>query len=258
MRNTRFPALTYAIPLSVLALGAMLLIPGEEPQRAASVNEIAPRTTPSFLATSPDLVAELDASLAPVEIDEAVLTRETRMPDPTAVSAGEPAVDPMTTAAVAEPQTEVAPATSLRVGEVAVNMRAGPSTATGVIRPLQPGEQLVYGESQDGWVSVTTASGESGWVYSTYLAGPAIAGGGGESELAREVAQTPKPVPEKPAEDGRYARVGSDVYLRAGPSNSTDRLFVLPAGERVQIAETKGNWARVLLPSGASGWVRVR
>jgi uncharacterized protein YraI len=266
MRYTRFSALSYAIPVSILALGAMLLIPGEDaPQRAASINEVAPRSTPSYLAASPELVAELDASLAPVEVDASVLARETQLPDPSAMQTDAPTASGPTTAALgATTGDEVPPSeatadsqAALRVGDVAVNMRAGPSTSTAVIRPLRPGEPLVYGEAEGGWVSVTTAAGESGWVYGSYLAGPALSGAEDAPETIRNATETAEREPPR-SEDGRFARVGSDVYLRAGPSNSTDRLFVLPAGERVQIAETRGRWARVILPSGASGWVRVK
>lgn len=276
MRYTRFSALTYAIPVSVLALGAMLLIPGEDsPQRAASVNEIAPRSQPSYLAAAPDLVAELNASLAPATVDEAVLEREARLPDPSstpATIASQATAPPATQAALttgasvrtddaAEPEVPVDPATALRVGDAAVNMRAGPSTSTAVMRALQPGEALVYGESDGGWVSVTTETGETGWVYSSYLVGPALPADSGNSterdDGRRDVAETRQP-DDRVADERRYARVGNDVYLRAGPSQSTDRLFVLPAGERVQIAEMRGGWARVILPGGASGWVRIR
>lgn len=154
--------LLIAIPLAGLAAGAMLLAPDEEqPQRVAAVKKDEPRTMPSYLAVSPELVAELNASLAPARAELAVRERESLLPDPSATST-----------TVAPPvEEEVDPAKALRVGDTAVNMRSRPSTSSPVIRALKPGEPLVYGAAERGWVSVTTSEGESGWVYGTYLTG---------------------------------------------------------------------------------------
>lgn len=262
------PVLRYALPLAVLGIGAVMLIPGEEaPIRAASVTEAPARSTPSFLAASPEMVAQLDASLAPATVDEDITLREASLPDPSAIPVSEPQVPaPVVETAATEPEAnepapEAAnPASALRVGNVAVNMRVGPSTGTGVIRALRPGETVALAEMEGNWANVTTEDGNTGWVYSSYLRGDAL-GTSASSEPRRETARAERretPRAAAPAEDRRYARVASDVYLRAGPSQSTERLFVLPAGERVAIAETQGRWARVILPSGASGWVRIR
>ena len=250
---------------ATVGLGAMLMIPGgDAPARVASVSETPQRSTPSYLAVSPRIVAELDAALAPArETDVAV--REARLPEPAGVSADAaapaqqvPAGDEAADAA----EETVDPTQVARVGDVAVNMRAGPSTTTGVIRPLQPGESLTLIETDGGWASVTTEDGQTGWVYASYLTGPGLSAAAPqrattEHAAARPVAEPRKSEPEPP-HGTRYARVGSDVYLRAGPSQTAERLLVLPAGERVAIAEIRGRWARVLLRSGASGWVRIR
>lgn len=172
------------------------------------------------------------------------------------------------------------PERALRVGDSAVNMRVGPSTNTGVIRTLRPGVGLAMGETLRGWVSVQTADGESGWVYSTYLTGPALGAAGTEQPVRRsEAVRQAEPVREakqvRHTEQGRqapeagesrdtaassatrYARVATDTQLRAGPSQGTERLFVVPAGERVTVAETRGGWVRVV-HGGESGWFRVR
>ena len=269
MRNTTLSKLTYAIPLTALALGALLLIPGEEPApQAHSVNEVPTRTVPSYLAVSPKLVAELDASLKPSVVDVPVIEHEAGRPDPSATDTGR--APTITQVAMVQPATttepevtaapeSVDPAKALQVGSVAVNMRSGPSTSNGVIRTLQPGEPLIYGETSGGWVSVTTEAGETGWVYNRYVTGPALPESTSPRKPERQASVDREPAPKKKqVSNGRYARVGSDVYLRAGPSQSTERVFMLPAGERVQVAERRGNWARVVLPSGASGWVRVK
>jgi SH3-like domain-containing protein len=157
------------------------------------------------------------------------------------------------------------PRGALRVGDRGVNMRVGPATTTGIIRTLQPGEPLAMGETLRGWVAVKTEDGETGWVYSSYLIGPAL-----ESAGVKQRARTEQvPQSEKTAKSTRddrdtrtapkrFARVNSDTYLRARPSHGSKRLFLLPAGERVSVAEIRGSWARVVLTGGESGWVRIR
>ena len=267
MRYNQLSLLRYGLPVAVLGLGALMLVPGndESTVRASSVAEVAPRTAPSYLAASPDLVRQLEASLAPPVSTENVAAREAARPEPL-VSTTVP-VAPEVLAAARAPETAVEatnidPDKALRVGDSGVNMRVGPSTTTGVIRTLKPGEQLAMSEAQGSWVSVTTEDGESGWVYASYLNGPALAAAGVETEpkreRVREAKQAEEPHRSESRREGRTARVAQDTYLRAGPSQGTERLFVLPAGERVTVAERRGGWARVVLRSGASGWVRVR
>jgi hypothetical protein len=52
--------------------------------------------------------------------------------------------------------------------------------------------------------------------------------------------------------------MGADIPARASPSRNAPTLFVLPAGERVAIAEIRGGWAHVVADNGISGWVRYR
>lgn len=280
MRYNNSPLLRYGLPAAVLGLGALFLIPGDDTAlHASTVSEAPTRMAPSYLAASPELVAELEASLAPARTTENVAAREASLPEPGMPSEVEATPDPNLLAAARdalvahqaaaeteEQEAAAAEAKTLRVGNSAVNMRVGPSTATGVIRALQPGEALEFSEMDGGWASVRTEDGESGWVYSSYLRGPGLATAetvrqaAPERESARQTAKVREPRRERreSAREDRHARVASDVYLRSGPSQNTERLFVLPAGERVQIAETRGSWARVVLRSGASGWVRIR
>ena len=73
-----------------------------------------------------------------------------------------------------------------------------------------------------------------------------------------DVAAVNVPEPSRTNTGGQSARLGGDAALYAAPSRGAERLFVLEAGERVTVAETDGSWARVVLRSGATGWVRMR
>ena len=307
MRHTHFPLVRYGLPAAVLGLGALMFWPVDEAApRASSVSDDVPRVNSSYVSAAPDLVKQLDASLAPAGTAEDVVAREASLPEPAAQTvapssqasfaaqtapdraplAGQnsddrglltaqqdtetAAVDPLD----AEPGAAVDPDKALRVGDSGVNMRIGPSTKTGVIRTLQPGEGLIMGETERGWVSVKTQDGESGWVYSTYLSGPALAAAGFDNpvrkpEPTRQAKQVRMPEQvQKAAAVGEnsgkrssggkgYARVATDTHLRARPSQGAAPLFVVPAGERVPVAEVRGGWVRVV-HGGQSGWARIR
>lgn len=83
---------------------------------------------------------------------------------------------------------------------------------------------------------------------STPAAVPSLAPGPDESEAAIE-----ETVPQRTLWVGRSA-----VNVRAGPSATTARLFVLRPGQKVTAGETAGNWTLITADDGDSGWVSSR
>ena len=62
-----------------------------------------------------------------------------------------------------------------------------------------------------------------------------------------------------PANEVEQTRVGSSALnVRAGPTSSAGKLFVLRPGQPVTILERDGNWARITTASGERGWVYSR
>jgi uncharacterized protein YgiM (DUF1202 family) len=256
MRYVPFPVFRYLVPVLALGAGIVAFLPGSETPvgsngEAVASSDAGARMQPSYLAASPELIAELDAALSAQPPIEDLAAREALLPDPTTMTQ---------VAAVSSPaETPAAePANAVRVGGTAVNLRAGPSKTTAKLATLQPGQALTVGEVNNGWTYVTTPTGESGWVYSSYLNGGTSGRDDPAAQTAQTVAVRDVEEPEERREDGQYARLQGDTVLRAGPSRSARRLFVLPAGERVAIAEIDGRWARVVLKSGASGWLPIR
>jgi uncharacterized protein YgiM (DUF1202 family) len=49
-----------------------------------------------------------------------------------------------------------------------------------------------------------------------------------------------------------------ETQIRATPSFLAKALAVLAYGDQVQVLDTKGDWARVSLPSGKEGWVSLK
>ena len=251
----------YGVPGLVLGLGAMMLIPGEASRDARPSTALSVGNS-SYLAPDPNLIAEIDAALAPLRATAMeVAAREMELPDPSARTEPAPIAEPEI---VATPET-IDPAKAVRVGESARNMRVGPSTSPDRIATLSPGQDLMLIELESGWAHVRTAEGVEGWVYASYLSGSALDGQRAApppqrtAEIAPQVpVQEPVATPEERETDVQYARARSDTMLRAGPSRRAGELFLLPAGERVILAETNGRWGRVVLESGASGWLLLR
>lgn len=258
------PLFRYGLPITVLGLGGlMLFLPGSDAApRASSVSGDDPRETRRYLE-APDLVEQLDAMLAPAASAE-VLVQEMRLPEPTIGNS-----DPLSNPALSAHQKSVSASsdtkpdegrsttTELRVGNQWLNLRTAPSTTADIIRTLQPGAALTRTETHRGWVSVVTESGESGWVYSTYLNGPTEPDAG-ERKQPKQVAEASEGRAAVSLDAQRYAELANDAHLREGPSQDAGRLFKVSAGERVEVSEVRGGWARVVLRSGAIGWVRLR
>lgn len=239
------------------ALGAMLLIPGER--------QIAVADVPASLTaiTSQETLATIDAMLTPAALPDAPLPDRPRrieaLPDS---STGN-----FQTAALTTLETEEAPPPdpNLRpdaIGSSAVNLRAGPSSATSTITVLQPGQAVSVGADNDGWVEVTLPDGTSGWVYSRYLASVAAA--------APPEPELPEPKIEKPSTakavikgntdgklEGRTARIDASLVARSIPSKSARAVFNTEPGERVKIVDVRGKWLHIVTADGSSGWIQA-
>lgn len=76
----------------------------------------------------------------------------------------------------------------------------------------------------------------------------------------RQSMPAPLPAMEEQALPARTLWVGaSAVNVRAGPSPSTAKLFVLRQGQKVSASETSGGWTLIVDDdSGESGWVASR
>ena len=240
-------------------LGAMLLIPGGEQVAVAD----APLATS---APSQETIAAIDAMLganqpqpeppsgirpgpaSPVDGPDPNLQTAALTAPPTTDLEGAPLVDP-----------------SLRpdsIGSTAVNLRAGPSTATATVTVLQPGQPVQTGESDGGWIEVTLPNGTTGWVYARYLASVATVASAETPPAATTTTAPAKPgkavVSGKGANgniEGRTARIDAALIARARPNSGAARVFRTEPGERVKILDVRGNWLRIVTTDGNSGWI---
>ncbi len=262
--------------LGVMGLGALALLPGDETARPAAdrIATVEPER-PSYVVEVPRTAVETVDNIETASVAPATAAPvEQAMPAPLT-----PEPEPVTTATLnvnplpagsdefpmdvvpAEPAAEApalpADAERLTVSS-AVNMRVGPSTSTSTIMVLPPGEPVAVLDRSGGWINVALADGQSGWVYERYLSGgsrAAKAEPAAEERTAR-VERRRERVVEDDDDDGYRLRRG--VALRDRPSRDGAPLFRVEEGEDIEIAERRGNWVRIRVGGGVSGWVQSR
>ncbi len=132
-----------------------------------------------------------------------------------------------------------------------LRVHSSPSVGASVVTTVSRGQrEQVLGRSGN-WVKVRLSDGTVGWVMGSY------AKVGGSSHVAtKPAADIPTAAtyvhhPSRAA--GRAASVSMNVHN--GPSVNHTVVTVIAVGSRYQIVSWSGNWARVLLPDGTTGWV---
>ena len=147
-----------------------------------------------------------------------------------------------------------------KVGSKAVNVRSEPSKTSARLGTLQAGSPVEIGELSGGWISVRYPGG-SGWVYSTYLEGEALASKATETASITVRGGAQSPAPPKPAtqpKTGKLVEAGSRIVVRAAPDSGAESVFRLSRGERVRIVAREGKWAQIAMANGEGGWIRVK
>jgi SH3-like domain-containing protein len=252
-RRTRFIAVATVLGAGLVAL---VLIPGDGASVSKADANDAKVALASVSSPNPDLLARLDAEVAPYvkpTVEAEAKPVATASVQPVAL---QPATDVATPAIPDATDPDLRPAT---IGASAVNMRAGPSSSAQQLAVLQPGEAVQTGQSINGWVKVTRADGSSGWMYSSYLSGNAQAQAASDP-APKKVASTQQPRATVKGGDGdlrdRMARIGSELPAYDRPGSAARAIFTFSPGERVRIAEVRGNWLRVETNDGTSAWIR--
>ncbi|OPX90158.1 N-acetylmuramoyl-L-alanine amidase [Pelotomaculum sp. PtaB.Bin117] len=136
------------------------------------------------------------------------------------------------------------PHISEAAGEIAVvkvdiaNIRTGPGTDNNVLTQVGLAERLtVLGKSGD-WYQVKISNGSTGWV-AGWLVALESAGTANEPDIS-----------------GKTAVVnGNAVNIRSGPGTGNGVVTQVNQGDILSVLEQSGDWYRVKLPGGSTGWV---
>lgn len=139
-------------------------------------------------------------------------------------------------APAAQTTTQVA-----RVNGSSVNIRSGPGTGYNVVTQVGSGATLPILGSSSGWYNVRTGSGSSGWIAGWLVT----------------VVTSPSSAPSRSdLTSGRNAVVtGSTVNVRSGPGTANSVIGQVVQGNSLSVQEQSGDWYRVILSNGSSGWV---
>jgi SH3-like domain-containing protein len=131
-----------------------------------------------------------------------------------------------------------------RVASQGVNVRSAASKDALKLFALAPDSSVRTAETVSGWVHIYADAGD-GWVYSSLLASRAPADGATNAQASGGSSLV-----------GQRVRLGSATRVYESPNGSP--VYILDAGERVQVADSSGDWARIVTDTDESGWIRVR
>jgi N-acetylmuramoyl-L-alanine amidase len=118
-----------------------------------------------------------------------------------------------------------------------VNVRGGPGTGYALVGNAAANERLPVLETSGDWVKVRLADGRAGWVAGWLV----------------EVRQTARAVPAQSVQ-AREAVAQKAVNIRSGPGTSHGLVGSAAPGARLPVLETSGDWVKVRLPDGKTGW----
>lgn len=148
---------------------------------------------------------------------------------------------------------------------VAANVRSGPSVRHYKLTTLPAAKQVIVAETQGNWSRVLLPNGSTGWVASSLLSqSPTDRPSRPAGERAKrdtpdkQMAMGEQRTSSRPPDTTLSARLGGNAVLRSSPSRMSPRSHRLAQGEVVTVVEKRNGWVRVVLKSGATGWVQVR
>jgi len=120
------------------------------------------------------------------------------------------------------------------VGDINLNVRSDPSNEADVIGQLEKGDQVVIFEEQYGWAK-TYYGGEEAWIAAYYVT-PATDSGQVSAEQNVTVTAT-------------------GVHIRSGPGTNHSIIGFTTSGDTYSLLESSGDWHKIILEDGSSGWI---
>ncbi|MDW7652177.1 MAG: SH3 domain-containing protein, partial [Bacillota bacterium] len=127
------------------------------------------------------------------------------------------------------------PTQTAQVTTSTLNVRTGPGISFSRISTVTAGTILPLLQKEGDWLQIRLASGQIGWIHSTYALLSTIS------------------VPSQPQQEG--AVNVSVLNVRTGPGITFSRVTTVSENTKLIILQTQDDWLQVRLPSGQNGWV---
>jgi N-acetylmuramoyl-L-alanine amidase len=138
-----------------------------------------------------------------------------------------------------------------------INIRSGPGTSFAVIGSMEPKKKYPLLKESGQWANIQVTEGQTGWVAAWLVYKETLPKGEGLGQSTQ------------PEDSGQTAAAGNDaqvskmtvtvnvptVNVRSGPSTQDKLLMTLNKDTVLPVLEQKGDWYRVSLPAGGTGWV---
>ncbi len=128
----------------------------------------------------------------------------------------------------------------------AANVRSGPGLGYKRYGSLPKGTKLYKLAQRDEWVKCKTPGG-SGWIRRDLLEFDAQAG--------RKLANS---TPNSTQSTAKAYVNGNNVRLRSGPGTNHHIIATLNEGQTVYVHDSRGDWKKVNVHGGRSGWIAAR
>ncbi len=225
----------------------------------AAAAAVAPAATPKAETVSPPPPAVVQTKPEPVPPLPA--------PAPKAEAAA-----PLGPAPVEKPEIREETLFKPVMTAAATNVRLAPSTQSKIIAVLPKGERVdKIGESGN-WSKIKLSSGVDAWVFTDFLqptsAGPSPVPAAPPAAPLPVKTEAPPPPPMAKAAQSAEKRVAGPTKaffvtkeiarMRAEPNLKSKEVLVLKKGRKVEKLEESGEFFKVRLSWGDSGWVQKR
>lgn len=124
------------------------------------------------------------------------------------------------------------------VNTSALNVRKGPSTKNSVITTLYKGDKVTITDSDNGWYKVKLSNGKTGWVSDGYIKVTSSSSSSNSTSSSKTGTIT-----------------ADSLNVRSGAGTKYSVIASLSKGSKVTITSTKGDWHKIKMSNGKTGWV---
>ncbi|ASK61966.1 N-acetylmuramoyl-L-alanine amidase [Virgibacillus phasianinus] len=139
---------------------------------------------------------------------------------------------------IISPSVDAHEGSTYGVGTSSLNVRSGPTDNAPIVGSLHPGDQVVVFEEHYGWAQ-TYYGGKEAWVASQFLYPLS------STEQIKQQVSVNKSITVNEA----------GVHVRSGPGTDYSIIGLATAGDTYEKIATKGDWHKILLDDGSTGWI---